>query len=491
MSVLRFFAIVLIFGAVSMGWLVLGGTMWLRTEMLDERLSGEMKSLWGPKVLEQTAPYWAPSPDAGRDEGRVLAPSASTITAKIRHEHRYKGLLWYSTFTVDFEATYTFGRGEEGGAAQAASASPQAADAGQTGLFVFDLPKDVNGYDSLSVTVDGREQAIGQVQIAAGRIQVPLSLAAPGSARAKGGYAVAKPGEVRVTYTTNAQDVWLYSPGPEGYTQVRERDGRRVVSSGGKLAQLSDFRLTVQTDFDDIDYPAGTRSPNEPAAGDDHGRTARWEFQRALTNQAMGIAMPKRPNAGPIAVRMSLFAPVSLFFFFTVLFTVVVLKRIPLHPMHYLFVAAGFFAFHVLLAYLVDRIPIHAAFWICAGVAVFLVLSYMRLVAGVKFAVVYVGTAQLVYLLGFSYAFFFPGWTGLTVVIGAVVTLFVLMQATGRVNWFDVFRRPVSHAGALLGRAPAGPPPAPPATPPACPQTPPGPRDPQGGIDQPNEGPQE
>jgi hypothetical protein len=84
---------------------------------------------------------------------------------------------------------------------------------------------------------------------------------------------------------------------------------------------------------------------------------------------------------------------------------------------------------------------IQSSFWICAVVSMLLVVSYMRLVAGVKFAVAYVGLAQLVYLLGFSYAFFFPGWTGLTVVVGAVITLFVLMQSTGRVDWSKVFGR--------------------------------------------------
>ena len=152
--------------------------------------------------------------------------------------------------------------------------------------------------------------------------------------------------------------------------------------------------------------------------------------------------MPARSNPGPLAARMSMFAPISLLFFFTVLFTVVILKKIPLHPMHYMFISAGFFAFHILLAYLVDIINIHVAFWICAAVSIFLVVSYMRLVAGVKFAVFYVGLAQLVYLIGFSYAFFHPGWTGLTVVIGAVITLFVLMQSTGRVDWQGVFAKP-------------------------------------------------
>jgi hypothetical protein len=45
------------------------------------------------------------------------------------------------------------------------------------------------------------------------------------------------------------------------------------------------------------------------------------------------------------------------------------------------------------------------------------------------------GLAQLVFLVLFSYAFFFDGYTGLTVTIGAIVTLFVLMQVTSRVDW--------------------------------------------------------
>jgi inner membrane protein involved in colicin E2 resistance len=157
---------------------------------------------------------------------------------------------------------------------------------------------------------------------------------------------------------------------------------------------------------------------------------------------------------------MSFFAPVSLFFFFTVLVTVVMLKKVPLHPMHYLLISAGFFAFHILLAYLVDLVPLSTAFWVCAAVSTFLVVSYMRLVAGVKFAVLYVGLAQVVYLVGFSYAFLWKGYTGLTVVIGAIVTLFVLMQTTGRVNWSEVF--------AATPRVPPAPPPAAPPKGPAA-----------------------
>jgi len=428
MSFLRFFAIIVVFGAASLAWMVLGGSVWARTEMLDSRLSKEMQSLWGPKVLTQVAPYWNASANKNRMEEGSAGPSASRITADIRHDYRYKGLLWYSTFTVDFDAEYTI---------------PAAASGNEPGgYFYFDLPGMVNGYDDLSVTVNGAAREVGQHEIVSKRITLALDRTSQT--------------KIRIRYTTNGQDVWAYSPGVWSEITRRSDDTYGIGGcGGGQLARLSDFQLKVTTNFSDIDYPRGSRSPSKPAAPHDGGLAAQWEFKEALTNQPMGIVMPMRTNAGPIVYRMSFFAPVSLFFFFTVVFAVVVLKKIKLHPMHYLFIAGGFFAFHILLAYLADMIPIQAAFWLCAAVSVVLVVSYMRLVAGVKFAVFYAGLAQLVSLVGFSYAFFWRGKTGLAVIIGAVATLFVLMQATGRLNWFEVFKR--REANSALPSSPGGP----------------------------------
>ena len=81
--------------------------------------------------------------------------------------------------------------------------------------------------------------------------------------------------------------------------------------------------------------------------------------------------------------------------------------------MHFFFLAAAFFAFHLLFAYLADHVPIHAAFAIAAVTSLALVMSYLRLVFGSRFAFFAAGTAQLVYLVLFSYAFFFKGLTGL------------------------------------------------------------------------------
>ncbi len=406
MSVLRLFAVIVIFAAVSFAWVALGGSMVVRTEMLDSSLSAEMANLWGPKVLVQQAPYISAG---GSDKAASISPSASTITADIDHKNRYKGLLWYSTFTVKFDASYTI---------------PAAAGAAKQ-TFFFPLPPQITTYaEQPRITVDGKPWTPQPGELAGGKLAVPID----GTAEHV----------VHVSYSTGAQDEWLYVPSEAAGTCSRDD---ATKTGGGAMVELNNFSLTVKTNFPDIDYPKGTRSPSEPATPTpDGGRSAKWHFASAMTNQGMGVLMPQRQNAGPIAARMSFFAPVSLLFFFTAMFTVVVLKKIPLHPMHYLFISAGFFAFHILMAYLVDLVNIHAVFWICAAVSVLLVVSYLRLVAGAKFAVLYAGLAQLVFLVGFSYAFFWTGYTGLTITVCAILTLLVIMQATGKVNWNEVFK---------------------------------------------------
>ena len=48
--------------------------------------------------------------------------------------------------------------------------------------------------------------------------------------------------------------------------------------------------------------------------------------------------------------------------------------------------------------------------------------------------------------MGFSYAFFYEGFTGLAVTIGAIITLFILMQVTARINWSEVFAAKIRRA---------------------------------------------
>jgi hypothetical protein len=59
-------------------------------------------------------------------------------------------------------------------------------------------------------------------------------------------------------------------------------------------------------------------------------------------------------------------------------------------------------------------------------------------VVGIRFAALEAGGAQMVYLVLFSFAFFFKGFTGLAITIGAIISLFVAMQLTGRIKWGEV-----------------------------------------------------
>ncbi|NIT35487.1 MAG: hypothetical protein GTN49_03130 [candidate division Zixibacteria bacterium] len=220
--------------------------------------------------------------------------------------------------------------------------------------------------------------------------------------------------EVVIGHKSSGLDRWAYSFG-EGVTRVRN------------------FKLVARTDFKDVDFPEGCVSPTAKEETDE-GWVLTWQNKDLVTGYRLGVEMPKKLNPGPIASRMSFFAPVSLLFFFTVLFitsAVKVSQVPPLHPMNYFFLAAAFFAFHVLFAYLADHVEIHVTFAISTLVSCLLVFAYVALARGARYALFYATLPQFTTLILFSYAFFYRGYTGLIITFGSV--------ATARVDWAAKF----------------------------------------------------
>ena len=211
-------------------------------------------------------------------------------------------------------------------------------------------------------------------------------------------------------------------------------------SFGEDVSQVTDFELVIQTDFAEIDFPAESVSPASKIRTDDTW-TLTWRYDHLLTGVDLGMVMPARLNPGPWVRQVVLAAPVSLFLFFFLLFVFTTVRRIDLHPMHYFFIGAAFFSFHLLLAYLVDHMLIHYAFVLASAVSIFLVISYMRLVVGARLAFVEIGAGQFIYLVLFSYTFFFSGYTGLAITVMCIATLFAAMQSTGRTDWNAVFEK--------------------------------------------------
>jgi inner membrane protein involved in colicin E2 resistance len=420
----RVAAIVVIFVFSTVAWAILGGTIMARTYSAGGALGPKVASTWGSPQTQSppSASYVvvsyrdAESLEDGKKvvrrievkEPRALSLDGSRIDVSLALEPRQKGLLWYSTYKVAFAGRYTF--------APPGEAEPQ------TVTIRFPFPAAQALYDDLQVSVNGAplevtsEGGANSVAAATGRIVAP-----PG-----------RPLVLEVGYRSQGLETWKYDfagPGGQGVAQVR------------------DFELKMTTDFDAIDFPENTLSPTskQKAGG---GWRLLWNYENLVSGYAVAMAMPEKLQPGPLAGRISFFAPVSLFFFFFVMLLITTLRRIDLHPVNYFFLAAAFFAFHLLLAYLVDHIDIHLAFVISSAVSLALVVSYLRLVVGMKFAAVEAGLTQFLYLVLFSYAFFFKGFTGLTITIGAILTLFVAMQLTGRIRWSERLAAPGAPARA-------------------------------------------
>jgi hypothetical protein len=219
----------------------------------------------------------------------------------------------------------------------------------------------------------------------------------------------------QITYKSRGLDSWRYQPGTS-------------------VTRLHDFALDMRTHFADIDFPEQTLSPSwREHTGD--GWKLRWNFEQIVSGFGIGMLTPQRVQPGELASALAFSAPVSLFFFFLVVYVLATLRSIDIHPINYFFVAGAFYAFHLLFAYSADHLPVEAAFALCSVVSVALVVSYLRLVVSSRFAWREAMLAQGIYLVGFSLAYFWEGFTGLTVTVLAIATLFVLMQLTGRVRW--------------------------------------------------------
>lgn len=402
----RIAAIIGIYLGACFAWVVLGASVTMRTDHQDYRGSEAVESLWGGEHVQQPPKAYLLVKEqvpAGKNATRTverrvpLSLTGSDLKVDLQSEPRRKGLLWFRTYKVAFDGTYRFKLENE---------RPVEA------LLEYTFPTGQAIFDGFHFRVNGKES------------QQPLSLQQGLEHRV-----TVEPGKelvVQTGYRSQGTDRWTYA-------------------FGDAVSQVRDFNLAMTTDFRDIDFPQQTLSPTRKQAAGSGWKLA-WSYESLISGFRIGMEMPQKLNPGPLAARMSFFAPVSLLFFFFMIFIITVLRDIKLHPMHYLFLAAGFFSFHLLFSYLADHMLPLPAFLVCTAVSVGLVVSYLRLVTGARFALVEAGISQVVYLVLFSYAFFFEGITGLAITLLSIASLFVVMQLTGGVNWDKKFKAPKPRA---------------------------------------------
>jgi inner membrane protein involved in colicin E2 resistance len=406
--------IFLIYVFIVIAWFILGATILKRTHTQDYKLKGMVSQLWGTMQVQKAPSIYYQTKEKRETEriesgktikefetyvvNHPLPLKASEIDVSLSLEHRKKGLLWYSTYAVGFSGWYEIIN-----------------DTYESRYiyFNFDFPAAGAVYDDFKLLVNDKE--IERIDISSGRVVYPIRLS---------------PGEketIEISYNSQGLDQWWYDFG-ENVTQVK------------------DFILTMNTDFDKIDFPQNSISPTEKTKKE-KGWELKWEYSNLLTGVKIGMDLPRKLNPGPWVSQVTFSAPISLFLFFFLLFIFTTLRGINIHPMNYFFIGAAFFSFHMLLAYLVDHISIHAAFIISSAVSIALVVTYMRLVVSNRFAFVEIAISQFIYLVLFSYTFFFEGFTGLAITILCIVTLFVVMQFTGKVDWESVSKKKGDRTG--------------------------------------------
>lgn len=384
MTIKKMMAVGLIFMLASAGWWILAGATHSRSSGYFRRLGVQVENLWGTPLVQRAPQFSVQIP--GTDKVRWLLPVSNDIRVRLDTDYRKKGLVWYPTYVCAFEAVYKITNEDA---------------VVQKARLHFAFPAAGATYDNFSAAIDGvplrvavkTGEGIGEI------MEIP-----PGASR-----------EFRVTYRTRGIREWRYQT---------DRDAGRVKG----------LNLVVETGFAKVDYPDGGLSPMQASAS--HGGMAlTWKAEDLITSQDIGVVIPEKLNPGPLTSRITTFAPVCLLFFFVLVGSISIVYRIEIHPMHYLFVAAGFFAFHLLLVYMVGIINIHVAFIIASITSVGLVTSYLMAALRGRLPWMLAVGGQVFFLVLFSYSFFLQGITGLTVAIGSVVTLAVLMKVTAHTDW--------------------------------------------------------
>lgn len=393
-------------------WVVLGSAIVMRTGETTAALHSGVQALWGPprvqvpprafyretlKVEERVTHYDAQNRPVisivERDKvvEHDISLERSDIVTRFALEHRRKGLLWFPTYGFEFRARYVFQNN-----------TPEARDI----EMVFHLQSGNVIYDGFTIQTEDQKPVENQI----------LNGEATWSQRFR-------PGEIRgylVTYNSRGIATWHY--------------GNRESGLAGSAGRARNFVLSMETNFTDINFPPGTLSPSRHQATSG-GWSGHWKFDSIVTSAPIGIELPQKLNPGPLASKITFFAPVGLLFFFFVVAVLAIVQGRNIHPMNYFFFGCAFFAFHLLFAYLIDHLAIMPAFALASTVSVFLIATYAKLFVGWRFALREMALSQVVYLVLFSFTFFWQGFTGLAITIGAILTLFIMMQITGRHDW--------------------------------------------------------
>ena len=266
LTVTRLVSIACIFAGVSIAWFILGGAMTKRTYDTGDRMGREVAEVWGAPLVQNHPVAWIKSPNDWQDREWIR-----TASSEIEVDHEYealsKGLFLHRTYKADFKAEYTI---------------PNPTPIDQTVYVSFPMPSGDTSFVNFSFSYGDEEaqDVVPKDGVIERAVVIPAGKSVP----------------LKVTYLARGTDRWDYD------------------LSG--TDRLRNFKLTMATNFEDIDFPDGGNSPLDRSRSD-KGWELYWTYPDVISPQSIAMDMPKVLNAGPVAARISFFAPISLLFFFS------------------------------------------------------------------------------------------------------------------------------------------------------------------------------
>ena len=360
-----------------------------------------VKEIWGGEVRQSSPSFFYESmqreqyTDEKTGEFRfrdrlVHVPAGfrnHDVNTDIRSNVRQKGLMKFAGYVLQFNGSF-----------EVSNPLPRS----QKFFFSFPLPSGAGNVTDISVALNG--SAFKDDPNYANGIDWEGTLS---------------PGEKRVfTVTYKCQGTGsFYYGGGEG--QGVEMDRFRV-----KLA--SDYRNTV--------IPDGAMAPSN-SASDKTGSIITWESNKVIVNQSIGVRFDLLANYGELFSKIFFYSPLVIFLFLGFLVTFTVSRDIVLHPMHYLFISAGFFIFYILGSYLVSYIHIVPAVILSLAASSCITVYYSHIIGKSKELPRIVLLCLAVFQWFFSTAFFFPEHTGLLITLASICALVVLMRLTAATDW--------------------------------------------------------
>ncbi|HEX6769788.1 MAG TPA: hypothetical protein VF208_10595, partial [Candidatus Binatia bacterium] len=269
-------SILFIFICTTIAWAVLGTTIFSRTYSLDSTLKNRVASIWGAPHVQRPPSAHTTKTILRKEEAkegdktvlrtvqdrvhRSLSLEASKVAVTLDLEHRQKGLLWYSTYKVGFDGSFTFENTTDE----------------ELVTITLNFPTAQAIYDDLVFAVDGEPI----------RIENQKS-AIRGTARIAPG----KTAVLTLKYRSQGLESWRYHFGDD-------------------VNQVKNFQLTMTTNFQDIDFPDNTLAASDKKPLE-NGWELAWNYKSLLSGYQIGMVLPEKLQPGPLAGQISYFAPIS------------------------------------------------------------------------------------------------------------------------------------------------------------------------------------